>query len=72
MAVIGICGELEPTPTCEALELVKDGVSPQRCVEHILQRTTGVHQQKGPPIHQLNQLANDVLILAEVADIEPP
>jgi hypothetical protein len=67
--MISVSAKTKRPSTHEALEIVKDGVSRHWRVEYILQRTAGTHQKKRSLINDLNELANNILILAESTDI---
>jgi len=67
--MISVSAKTKRPSTHAALEIVKDGVSRHWRVEHILQRTAGMHQKKRSLINDLNKLANNILILAESTDI---
>jgi hypothetical protein len=69
--MISVSTKVERASTHEAFKIVMDGVSWHWSVENILQGTTGTRQKKGSLIHDFNELANNVPILAESGDVEP-
>jgi hypothetical protein len=71
-AVIGIREELEHLSTTCALKVMKYRVTGEWCPQHVRQRTTCLRQNENSGIHPPDRLSNQILMLIQGRNVEPP
>jgi hypothetical protein len=70
--MVGISRKSELSSACETLKLVTEGVSRPSRFENLFQTAISSAYQERSLIHNLDELADNILVLAGAVDIHSP